>query len=105
MTIYVSELPKSCRECFCNVEDTWCALSDGEMGDICEECDNKTRHKKCPLLSLAEHNKQVRKEVCDEIREKSYKDSELYDLPSGGISERSTYLINEHILDQIQNKD
>lgn len=70
MTIYVSELPKSCKECFCNVEDTWCALSDGEMGDICEECDNKTRHKNCPLLSLADYTKQVRKEVVQEIKDK-----------------------------------
>lgn len=69
MTIYVSELPKSCEECFCNVEDTWCALSDGEMGDICEECDNKTRHKKCPIQSLAEHDKQVRKEVLGDLKE------------------------------------
>lgn len=68
MKVIVDELPKSCGECFCNVDATWCALSDGEMGDICEECDNKTRHKKCPLQSLAEHDKQVRKEVCDEIR-------------------------------------
>ena len=67
MKVYVDELPKSCRECFCNVEDTWCALSDGEMGDICEEYDNKTRHKKCPLKTLTDYTKQVRKEVLDEL--------------------------------------
>lgn len=70
MKLYVDELPKSCGECFCNDENTWCALSDGEMGDICEECDNKTRHKKCPLKTITEHDKQVRKEVCEEIKEK-----------------------------------
>lgn len=69
MKVYVDELPKSCRDCFCNVEDTWCALSDGEMGDICEEYDNKTRHKKCPLQSIADYTKQVRKEVCEKFVE------------------------------------
>ena len=98
MKVYVDELPKSCRECFCNVEDTWCALSDGEMGDICEECDNKTRHKKCPLQSLSDYTKQVRKEVI-----KEYKNKMLY------CSER--FMDNSHyyngkeldeILEQIQ---
>ena len=67
MKVYVDKLPKSCRECFCNVEDTWCALSDGEMGDICEEYDNKTRHKKCPLKTIEYYTKQVRKQVCEEM--------------------------------------
>lgn len=68
MKVYIDELPKNCGECFCNVEDTWCALSDGEMGAICEECDNKTKHKKCPLKTISDYTKQVRKEVCEEIR-------------------------------------
>ena len=69
MKLYVDELPKSCGECFCDIENTWCALSDGEMGDICEECDNKTRHKKCPLKTLADYTKQVRQEVLDQVRD------------------------------------
>ena len=54
------------------------------------------------IVSLADYTKQVRKEVVKEIKDKAYQDSEFYDLENGGISERNTYLINEHILDQIQ---
>ena len=93
MTIYVDELPKSCRECFCNVEDTWCALSDGEMGDICEECDNKTRHKKCPLQPFSDYTKQVRKEVLDIIDKK---------FNCCGYVEEKFEDIKEYILDQLQ---
>ena len=102
MKVYVSELPKNCFECPCfrNDIDFPCGLSDGTKDYFLDDIDGG----ECPLKSLVEHDKQVRKEVCEEIKEKSYKDSEFYNSPSGGISERSTYLINEHILDQIQIK-
>ena len=51
------------------------------------------------VLSLSDYTKQVRKEVVQEIKDKAYQDSEFYDLENGGIFERKTYLINEHILD------
>ena len=59
----------------------------------------------CSLMEkyqLSDYTKQVRKEVVQEIKDKAYQDSEFYDLENGGISERKTYLINEHILNQIQ---
>ena len=52
MKVYVSELPKNCSECICWDENWGC-----NIGDF-----NK---KTCPLLSLADYTKQVRKEVCD----------------------------------------
>lgn len=105
MKVYVDELPKSCGECFCSFENTWCALSDGEMGDICEECDNKTRHKKCPLKTLADYTKQVRKEVLDELCNMLADRAELIDF--GGCAEFmfTTYDLQEcskELLDQVQ---
>lgn len=91
MKIYVDEIPKDCEECELN-----CGICCGAtMNDISEE--NK---KYCPLKSLAEHDKQVRKEVCEDIRKEF-----LY------ISGTSTILANngcigsrtlEKFLDQIQ---
>lgn len=59
MEIYVDEIPKDCEECVLN-----CGICCGAtMNDISEE--NK---KYCPLKSLVEHDKQVRKEVYDYIK-------------------------------------
>lgn len=59
MTIYVSELPKSCESCPFYLKDH-CVI------------DNISFH--CPLeegtikvLSIAEHDKQVRKEMCERL--------------------------------------
>ena len=109
MKIYVDELPKSCEgcpcyhdgdgfeECKCNSTNHYVWYNKNGFFDCSQE-----RPQDCPLQSLADYTKQVRKEVVQEIKDKAYQDSEFYDLENGGISERNTYLINEHILDQIQ---
>ena len=69
MTVYVDELPKKCCDCPC------CNI-DLDCGDCCSlgafDCDDdfciKNKHKDCPSQSIADHEKQVRKQVCDEIR-------------------------------------
>ena len=72
MKIYVDELPKSCADCYC-------CNNDYEKGYCCnlgcfneETCDyslvSKQRCTECQLQLLSDHDKQVRKEVCDEIR-------------------------------------
>ena len=98
MKVYVDELPKSSGDCvFCK---------QTEYYYYCDKLHTKldyiNKEKECPLHSLTDYTKQVRKEVVQEIKDKAYQDSEFYDLKNGGISERNTYLINEHILDQIQ---
>ena len=68
MTIYVSELPKDCEECPCCNKDvdygSCCNLGAYEYDDYF--CINK-KHPRCPLQSLADYTKQVRKEVVQEI--------------------------------------
>ena len=63
MKVYVDELPKDCIDCPCESE-YYCNLLNEDVG--C--CKWGERHKNCPLQSLADYTKQVRKEVCEEIR-------------------------------------
>ena len=65
MKVYVNELPKCCAKCPCE-SDKWCNL----MGYVVDEDEYEDeRPKQCPLQSLSDYTKQVRKEVCEEIEE------------------------------------
>ena len=111
MKVYVDELPKSCEECewftpnhqskggrnFCllarmpfyNTEQERQA-SRGQHKDSLSDFD-------CPLQSISEHDKQVRKEVCEEIKERLKKSKlELKIIGKDG------YEYTESFLDQIQ---
>ena len=69
MKVYVSELPKKCEDCYCLYYDDYAE---------CYKCplmlDNEVKYwaicrdKDCPLQSIADYTKQVRKEVCEEIK-------------------------------------
>lgn len=64
MKIYVDELPKCCLEC-----QLECPYEDRCVDTItmnCSECIG--RPKDCPLQSLSDYTKQVRNEVCEEIK-------------------------------------
>lgn len=66
MEMYVDKMPKDCWHCPCfrdNI-DFPCGLGDGVKDYYLDEIDGG----ECPLKSIAEHDKQVRKEVCEEIR-------------------------------------
>lgn len=77
MKLYVDELPKSCIKCPCMNEDgeygCWCNIETSL--DIHTDYDKETftykyhrqRHENCPLQSLSDYTKQVRKEVLKEI--------------------------------------
>lgn len=62
MKVYVDELPKDCWDC---------PMHDGENG-WCKMlvCYTDYIPKDCPLQSLSDYTKQVRKKVCEEIRNK-----------------------------------
>lgn len=61
MKVYVDELPKSCADCPCeNGVCGWCNLE----GYFTDNIDIK---KDCPLQSLTDYTKQVRKEVVGEL--------------------------------------
>ena len=75
MRIYVDELPNSCEECpMCRsgklklqrkgryIEAEQCVFGQYKYHTIDDEIDT------CPLQSLADYTKQVRKEMCEEIR-------------------------------------
>ena len=59
MKVYVDELPKSCWDCPCH---------KGDNG-LCKLLQEYTDYvpKTCPLQSLADYTKQVRKEVCERL--------------------------------------
>ena len=64
MKIYVDELPKSCGDCVFCKQTEYCYYCDKlhtKLGYI-------DKDKDCPLQSLSDHTKQVRKEVVQEIR-------------------------------------
>ena len=73
MKIYVDELPKACFLCPC------CEYWDKPNQYICQVLNNKCRkceivdhtkrNKNCPLKTLTDYTKQVRKEVVQEIGE------------------------------------
>jgi hypothetical protein len=65
MKLYVDELPKSCGDCvFCKQTEYYyyCDKLHTKLGYI-------DKDKDCPLQSLADYTKQVRKELCEEIGE------------------------------------
>lgn len=76
MRIYVDELPKSCSWCPCfNSSNNTCKIDDSDVD--CIPVDSyrvrffnytDKRHPICPLQSLSDYTKQVRKEVCEEIK-------------------------------------
>ena len=77
MTIYVDELPKSCWNCPCAIKSQRQQFKDKErmMDTFMEDCMHcipldkwiVEKHKNCPLQSLADYTKQVRKEVLEKV--------------------------------------
>lgn len=69
MKFYVDELPKCCEECDLRAENDigcgYCAVKEYYE-------DTPKAYETCPLQTLAEHDKQVRKEVCDEIKDRFF---------------------------------
>ena len=61
---------------------------------------NNEQYKTCPLQSLADHDKQVRKEVVQEIRKRA----ELFGVCKTGIL-KEEYRIDKEVLDQIQGEN
>ena len=87
MEIYVEELPKNCDSCDIYKSYLGCCLTE-----FSRTTPKTERHNNCPLRSLAEHDKQVRKEVCEKIK------NEARNL--GGIRNGEKLFIN---LDNIVN--
>lgn len=97
MKVYVDELPKNCAECkFCGR-----LKPPAERPEIeCMHCNMAKTFNSispfCPLETLADHDKKVRKEVCEEIRQNAISHNnlevdmyyitpqQLYEIEQGG---------------------
>ncbi len=92
MKVYVDKLPKSCLECPCFQYEIecGCGLDDGTKDYFLDEIDGG----ECPLKSLTEHDKQIKKEMCERIRKFAYNTFKEF----GCFDETDL----EHILDTIQ---
>lgn len=71
MKIYVEKLPKSCKYCPMNaygIEKNYCSLySINNIGQYID-CWNSKRHKKCPLVNIKIHDRELVNKVCEKIR-------------------------------------
>ena len=105
MKVYVDELPKSCIGC-CFECSAFCCINNNYVID---DYFKKTKNKDCPIQSLSDHDKQVRKEVCEEIRKEIFEYlkvnsmEELEDLSL--LDSTLTYDVITDKLDQIQGED
>ena len=94
MKVYVEKLPKGCLSCPYIVDKgdyDLCAIKDCVIDDAFKYIDK--RKKSCPLLSLSDYTKQVRKEVVDIIEEK---------FNCCGYVEEKFEDIKKYVLDQIE---
>lgn len=81
MKVYVDgELPKSCEKCPFYKLDTYVDVYGYQINS--HECvlDGSMMTGNCPLQSLADYTKQVRKEVCEEIRSQVEMKADFIDL-------------------------
>ena len=116
MRIYVSELPKSCEECpMCRsgklklqrkgryVEAKQCVFGKYKYQTTDDEIDT------CPLQSLTEHDKKVKKEVVKEIKETMNKfgKKNIYNNNGDVIGVFEALSLNEiiNILNQLQGEN
>ena len=108
MRIYVDELPNSCEECpMCRsgklklqrkgryIEAEQCVFGQYKYHTIDDEIDT------CPLQSLAEYTKQVRKELCDDFKSRFLATCQIEKVCD--TASFSLEVLNR-ILDQIQDK-
>ena len=97
MRIYVDELPECCNDCeFGYFYDCqYCSLRP----DLAREDIWVEKEKDCPLQSLADYTKQVRKEVCEEIKSRFLATCQI---EKGCDTASFSLEVLNRILDQIQ---
>ena len=117
MKVYVrdNDMVRNCYECPCydgeyyfcnalreNTNEDYKKLTFDKQQEWDEQHDydlweEHNKLKDCPFESLTDYTKQVRNEVCEEIKEKS----ELFGVCKTGILKKE-YRIDKDVLDQIQ---
>ena len=70
--VYVDELPESCDECkyYTQFTDGMGCIVAQELRPM-DECDNYMQAS-CPLQSIKDHDRELVKEVCEKIKEKTF---------------------------------
>ena len=102
MKMYVEKLPKGCLSCPYIVDKgdyDLCAIKDCVIDDAFKYIDK--RKKSCPLQSLADYTKQVRKELCDDFKSRFLATCQIEKVCD--TASFSLEVLNK-ILDQIQDK-
>ena len=95
MKVYVDELPKSCGDCvFCKQTEYYYYCDK-----LCMKLGYINKEKECPLQSLSDYTKQVRKKVCEEIRVKA--EDKYFEIGEDGEIPIS-WIISEERLKQIE---
>ena len=107
MKMYVDEMPSCCGNCgFCCKDNLgyWCQAR--EVVYIADKTLGEKRLQSCPLQSLAEYAKQVRKKVVQEIRDLAGNYFELPYCDNCGETSNDDVVLTGNdlteILDQIQ---
>lgn len=110
MKIYVDgEMPKKCADCFCT-NDGYGGYYDCDLYYVQNkeilDCDyySEERPKDCPLQNLAEHDKEVRKQVVKEIRKEFGKRYVGYKWDDNIMVAKCCMMIND-VLDQIEKEN
>lgn len=100
MEYFVDEMPRDCASCkhyHMNCADGYsCSKLRKEIHPNFSEGIGY-RHQDCPLQSLSDYTKQVKKQVCEKIREFAYDAYKEF-----GVFDETDL---EHILDQIENEN
>lgn len=107
MKIYVDELPNSCEKCPFYKLDTYVDVFGYQTNS--HECvlDGSMLTNSCPLHSLSDHDKQVRKDVCEELGRKITMIAKRHPNHNIGFDCEDiqiSYLETTSVLDQIQDK-
>lgn len=108
MKVYVDKIPKYCLDCVCCDLDLEECKIDKKI-ELCQGYFNsfeKKKPTKCPLQALSDYAKQVRNEVCEEIKQKIEKRNNGTRNANYSVEYKDGYsgccCDLEHILDQIQ---
>ena len=110
MEYFVDEMPRDCASCkhyHMNCADGYsCSKLRKEIHPNFSEGIGY-RHQDCPLQSLSDYTKQVRKEVCEEVKEKvlkhfNIKSEEEYEKSLSLLDALFTADVVFEILDQIE---
>lgn len=64
MKVYVDKFPKDCIDCPCESE-YYCNL----LNEYVDCCKYGETHENCPLQSLSDYTKQLKKQVCEKIKD------------------------------------